>query len=362
MFSGKGAAGLSIPHPMPNPLIAATGMYVPERILASAELEADLGLPPGWIVKRCGVAERRLAAPEEATSDLAAAAARQALTAASLPPDDLDALILCTSTPDHPLPPTAPLVLARLGCRRAFGFDLAAACSGFIYGLSVAEQYVRTGRYRHVLVVGANVMSRRVDWRDRDTCILFGDGAGAVLVQAGNGGRSGERSGSGQARGSAQPGSAGRGIIHTRLKTDGSAYELLMVPGGGSREPLSPEGLQFGRDRMRMKGSLLYRHAVRAMAGALEEALAASGLDMAGIDRLIPHQANRRLIDALIETLDLPPGRAVVNIDRYGNTSAASIPMALHEAAAAGLIRRGDLVALVAFGGGLTSGAALLRW
>lgn len=338
-------------------VVAATGMYVPRRVLASAELEQRLALDAGWIVARCGVAERRLAAPEEATSDLAAAAARSALEAAGMAADDLDLLVLCTSTPDHPMPPTAPLVLARLGARRAAGFDLAAACSGFLYGLTVADALIRAGRAGRVLVVGANVMSRRVDWDDRETAVLFGDGAGALLLVPAE-----PAPATSAAPGTAAAPSGPRGLLATRLYADGSAAGLFLVPGGGSREPLTPEGLAARRDRMVMKGAPLARRAVRTMARLLREALAEQGLAAADLDWLVPHQANLRLIQALARELSFPMERVVVNVDRYGNTSAATIPIALHEAAADGRLRPGHLVGLVAFGGGLTAAAALLRW
>lgn len=343
---------------MPVPVVAATGMHVPRTVLTSAELEARLGLGRGWIRARSGVLERRLAAPDEATSDLAVPAARRALAAAGLPPDDLDLLVLCTSTPDHVMPPSAPLVLSRLGARRAAGFDLAAACSGFVYGLAVADAMIRAGRARHALVVGANVMSRRVDWDDRDTAILFGDGAGAVLLSAPDAPR-GPDAGDPSPRGSAP---APRGLLSVRLAADGDGADLFLVPGGGSREPLTPEGLAARRDRMVMRGTPLARRAVRAMAALLAQACADAGIPPASLDWLVPHQANLRLIQALARAAGFPLDRVVVNVDRYGNTSAASIPIALHEAAADGRLRPGQTVGLAAFGGGLTAAAALLRW
>lgn len=334
--------------------IAATGMYVPEATLTSAELEVSLGLSPGWIAARTGVAARRLAAPHEATSDLAIAAGRRALEASGAAPATVDLLILATSTPDHPLPPTAPLVAHGLGLTAAGAFDLAAACSGFLYGLGTARAYIGAGLARRVLLIGANVMSRRLNWRDRDTAVLFGDGAGAVLLEA----APAETEVTPAA--SAQPGRPR--LLATTLGADGSGYPLLQVPGGGSRAPLSHADLDAAADRMRMKGTLLFRHAIRQMGKTLSDCLAAVGLEPAAIDHLIPHQANRRILEAVARELGLPAERILSNIDRYGNTSAASIPILLHEAATGGTLRPGELVALTAFGGGLTSAAALLRW
>lgn len=328
---------------MTGTVVAGTGMAVPSKVLTSAELERGLGLPAGWIERRSGIRERRLAAPDEAASDLAAAAGERALAAAGLAPAELDMLILATSTPDHPLPPTAPRVLHRLGAVRAAGCDLAAACSGFIYGLAMADALIRSGIRRNVLLVGANVMSRRVDWTDPQTCVLFGDGAGALLLTAQG------------------PGSQ-RGLLAVSLRADGSGHDLLMVPAGGSREPLDERGLALRRDRLRMDGSRLYRSAVRAMVGALHETLETARCRAAEIDWFVPHQANARMVAAVAREAGIPAERVLSNIDRYGNTSAASIPIMLDEAVRAGALRAGQLVALAAFGGGLTAGAAVLRW
>ncbi len=340
----------------------ATGAYLPEAVLESAELEARLGLPPGWIRQRTGVRRRHLAAPGEATSDLAAAAARQAMAAAALPPEELDLLVLCTSTPDHPMPPSAPLVLARLGARRAAGFDLAAACSGFVYGLYVADAVLRAGRARHVLLVGANVMSRRVDWDDPDTAALFGDGAGALLLSVTGDAPDGSAARHPQPAAEAEATESGRGLLAARLAADGEAAGLFLVPAGGSREPLTPDGLAARRDRMVMRGGPLARRAVRAMAELLHLAVADAGLAVADLDWLVPHQANLRLLETVARQLGFPLEKVVANVDRCGNTSAASIPLALHEAARDGRLRPGQLVGLVAFGGGLTAAAAVLRW
>ncbi len=371
--SGRMGADMATPLPPVRLAPFATGACLPGAVLTSFDLEARLGLPSGWIERRTGVRRRHLAAPGEATSDLAAAAARQALAAAALPPEELDLLILCTSTPDHPMPPSAPLVLARLGARRAAGFDLAAACSGFIYGLFVADAVLRAGRGRHVLLVGANVMSRRVNWDDPDTAALFGDGAGALLLSAAPGPPpAGDGACRYHARGTPPPpgedapgredGAAPRGLLSVRLAAEGEAADLFLVPAGGSREPLTPEGLAARRDRMVMRGGPLARRAVRAMAELLLLALADAGLAAGDLDWLVPHQANLRLIETVARQLGFPLEKVMVNVDRCGNTSAASIPIALHEAASNGRLRPGELVGLVAFGGGLTAAAAVLRW
>lgn len=322
--------------------IAATGAAVPAAVVRSEELEARLGLEPGYILRRTGIRERRVAGPGEATSDLAVAAGAQALAAAGCPPDRVCLLVLATSTPDHLLPPTAPQVAHRLGIR-APAFDLAAACSGWIYALAVAACYLRCAPPgAAALVIGANVLSRRVNWQDPHTAPLFADGAGATVLHRG-------------------PGLAA--LRSLWLDADGSAWDQIYIPAGGSRQPLDAGALAQGLHLMRMaRGPALFRDAVHRLAGAARQALAAAGLEAAQVDAFIPHQANGRLVAAAAEALGIPPERTVVNVDRYGNTSAATIPLALHEAACQGRLRPGHRVLLAAVGAGMTAGAAVLEW
>jgi 3-oxoacyl-[acyl-carrier-protein] synthase III len=325
--------------------VAGTGLYAPATVVTSAALEAELGLTPGWIARRTGIHERRIAAPDEAVSDLAVAAGRDALAAAGVAPADVLLVVLATSTPDHVLPPTAPALASRLGLT-APAFDLAAACSGFLYGLSLAGHWLAGPAARAgsaALVIGANILSRRVNWRDRKTAPLFGDGAGAVVLRAEPGGRA--------------------GVLGLHLSSDGSAWRDVFVPAGGSRAPLTREALERGEQFMVMPdGGQLFRRAVRALVHSGEQALRAACITAPEVDWFVPHQAGSRLIRAGAEGLGIPPERVVSNVARYGNTSAASIPMALHEAVSAGQVRAGQLVLLGAVGGGLTAGAAVLRW
>jgi 3-oxoacyl-[acyl-carrier-protein] synthase III len=321
--------------------VIGTGAYLPDRRLTNQELERTVETSDRWIVERTGIRERRIAAPDEATSDLATAAGRQALTASGVPASSVELIIVATATPDMLFPSTACLVQERLGAKQAFAFDLSAACTGFLYALAVADQYIRTGTYRTVLVIGAEVLSRMVDWTDRTTCILFGDGAGAVVVQAEGG---------------------PRGVLSTHLHSDGSLWDLIHIPGGGSRRPPSAETVANRMNFVKMKGSETFRVAVRALEDVAREALTANGLSMDDLALLIPHQANLRILQAVAERLSLPAEKMVINVDRYGNTSAASIPIALDEAVRAGRVRPNDLLLLEAFGAGLTWGAAVVRW
>jgi 3-oxoacyl-[acyl-carrier-protein] synthase-3 len=322
--------------------VAGTGIGLPAAVLTSAALETRLGLEPGWIERRTGICERRIAGADQAVSDLAVDAARAALAGAD--PSDVSLLVLATSTPDHPLPATAPAVASRLGLRVP-AFDLAAACSGFLYGLTLGARWLAgapAGR-GGVLVIGANVLSRRVNWRDPKTAPLFGDGAGAVLL------RTAPRGGS--------------GLLAVRLASDGGAWRDVHVPAGGSRTPLTPERVARDEHLMVMPdGSQLFRRAVRAIVDSAAEALGAAGLRASDVTWFVPHQAGSRLIRSCAEALGIPPERVVSNVARYGNTSAASIPIALHEARCDGRIRPGDVVLLAAAGSGLTAGAAVLRW
>ncbi|MFF2088966.1 beta-ketoacyl-ACP synthase III [Paenibacillus sp. NPDC058174] len=321
--------------------IIGSGKYVPDRILSNQELEQMVETNDEWIVTRTGIRERRLAAPEQATSDLAYEASKQAIAAAGLTAEDIDLIIVATITPDMFFPSTACLLQDKLGAKRAAAFDLSAACSGFIYGLATASNMIATGMYKHVLVVGAEALSRITDYTDRNTCILFGDGAGAVVLG---------------------PVEQGRGFQSFVLGADGSGGELLKVDGGGSRTPASEESVQARQHYIQMAGNDVFKFAVRIMGGAAEEALEKAGLTKEDIDLLVPHQANIRIIRSALTRLDLPEEKAMINLDKYGNVSAASIPIALAEAVEEGRVKQGDCLVLVGFGGGLTWGASVLKW
>jgi 3-oxoacyl-[acyl-carrier-protein] synthase-3 len=293
-----------------------------------------------WIRERTGIRERRIAAAGEACSDLAVQAGRRALAAAGLAATDLDLILVATCTGDYPLPATACLVQHQLGATKAAACDLSAACCGFVYALSVADAYVKSGM-RHVLVIGSEVMSALTDWTDRNTCVLFGDGAGAVVVGASGG---------------------ERGILSTHLGSDGTLCELIMVPGGGSRTPPSEKVLTERLQYIKMKGNETFKVAVRTLEEIARAALSANDLRVEDVDLYVPHQANVRILKAVIERLGLPVEKVLLNLDRYGNTSAASIPIALDEAVREGRIKDGSLVMLGAFGAGLTWASAVIRW
>ena len=321
--------------------ITGTGSYLPEKILTNSDLERMVDTDDEWIVARTGIRERRIAGKHEATSDLACSAAEGALQSAGLSPEDLDLIIVATTTPDYPFPSTASLVQGKLGAKKAAAFDIQAVCTGFIYALATADQYIRSGMYRKVLVVGAEVLSRIVDWKDRSTCILFGDGAGAVVLEA----EEGER-----------------GIVSSHLHADGTQYDLLYVPGGGSKNPVSRELVESGRHFIEMKGNEVFRIAVASLEGAVLEALDANGFKGDDIDLLVPHQANIRIINATAKKLGLSREKVMITVDRHGNTSSASVPLALHEAVMEKRLKEGSLLLLEAFGGGFTWGSVLIKW
>jgi 3-oxoacyl-[acyl-carrier-protein] synthase-3 len=326
---------------VPGAVITGWGYNVPERVLTNQDLERMVGTTDEWIVARTGIRERRIVADGETTSTMATAAARQALERAGIAGGDLDMVIVGTTTPDHLLPTAAALVQEQIGAYRAGIFDVGAACAGFIYGLAIARGLIAAGTARRVLVIGAETISRFVDWTDRSTCVLFGDGAGAVVVEA-----STER----------------HGIASTVLHGDGSKRAHLTVLGGGSKHPPTAASVRDGLHYIRMEGNEVFKLAVPSMAGAAEEALAAAGLGCEDVDLLVPHQANLRIIEAVAKRLRLDRSKVFVNIERYGNTSAASIPIALCEAVAAGRVRPGDHLVFAAFGGGMTWGAAVVEW
>lgn len=322
--------------------IAGLGMYVPDRVLTNRDLEKMVETTDEWIVERTGIRERRIAGPGEATSDLAYPAALEALSVAGLTPADLDLILVATCTGDMgTLPATASLLQDRLGAKAAAAFDVAAVCSGFVYALDVATQYIQTGRYENILVVGAEVMSKIINWEDRGTCILFGDGAGAAVVKSG---------------------SVEEGILGSVLGSDGSGACLLNIPAGGSRLPLTPDLIDAKQNTLLMKGKEVYRFAVEIMGEAAVQALDSVGLVPADVDLFIPHQANIRIIQAAAKRLELPMDKVFVNVDRYGNTSAASVPIALYEAWKSGRIQPGNVVVTVGFGAGLTWGANVIKW
>jgi len=321
--------------------IIGTGSYAPGKVLTNRDLETFLDTSDEWIVSRTGIRERHIAADNEATSDLAVQAAKRALAMAGLTADDLDMIVVGTVTGDFPWPGTACLVQHKLGTRGQAAFDVSAACSGFLYGLSNAVGRIESGQCRRALVVGAEILSRIVDWEDRNTAVLFGDGAGAVVLEA----REGDS-----------------GVLSTHLHADGSFWELLYQPGFGSRNPVSAQGVEDRLGYLRMQGNEVFKIAVRSLHEVAVEALEANGVEPADLDLFIPHQANRRILEATAKRLGLKPEQVYVNVDRFGNTSGASIPIALDEANRAGRIQPGDLVLLDAFGGGLTWASALLRW
>ena len=321
--------------------IAGWGMYAPEKILTNDDLSQMVETSDEWIRTRTGIVERRIAGEEETTSTMALEAARQALHSADVTPGEIDAIIVATLTGDYLTPATACLVQAGLGAMKAAAFDVGAGCSGFVYGLGIGRMGIESGQWSTVLVIGAETLSRFTNWEDRDTCVLFGDGAGAVVLVAN---------------------SEAGGILSTVMGADGSGADLLIVPAGGSRRPATEETLRERLHSIKMDGRAVFRFAARAMPDAISETLEAAGLTTEEIDLIIPHQANTRIIDSARKRLSLPEETFFVNLDRYGNTSAASIPIALCEAAENQLINDGSLLVLVGFGAGLTWAAAAIRW
>jgi len=321
--------------------VVGTGSAVPDRILANHDLEKMVDTTDEWITTRTGIKERRIASADDFTSTLATRAALSALNMAGVSPAELDMIVVATVTPDYPFPSTASLLQNNLKAVNALVFDISAACSGFVFALSIAEKFIRSGSVKNVLVVGAEVLSRIVDWNDRNSCLLFGDGAGAVVLQADNG---------------------STGILNTYMMSDGSNWELLYQPAPGSRNPASHKVVDERLNFIRMQGNEVFKIAVRAMEDAAHKVLSASGMVSEDVDLFIPHQANRRIIDAIGKRLGIPAEKVYVNIDRFGNTSSASIPLALDEANRKGIIKPGSLVLLDAFGGGLTWGAVTIRW
>jgi len=321
-------------------VIKGVGHAVPERVLTNQQLEEMVDTNDEWIVQRTGIRERRITDANTATSDLAIQAARQALENAQVAPEDLDLIIVATVTPDHAFPSTSCLLQRELEAWGAAAFDIEAACTGFIYCLSIADQFIKSGTYRTVLVLGAETLSKITDYTDRNTCILFGDGAGAAVLQAGE-----------------EP-----GLMAVEIGADGRGGELLVQPAGGSRNPASTETVKNRQHFIKMAGREVFKFAVRIMVESSKRVLEQAGISGQDLALLVPHQANLRIIDSACKRLAVDPEKVVVNLDRYGNMSAASIPIALSEAAQQGRIASGDHVLLVGFGGGLTWGAAVIKW
>ena len=326
--------------------IVGCGSYLPERVVTNAELSAKIDTTDEWIVSRTGIRQRHLAADGELTSDLALKAAERALENAAIPAAEVEMLILATTTPDNTFPATATKIQNRLGMVNGAAFDVQAVCSGFVYGLAIADNFIKTRQCKTIVLIGAETFSRILDWEDRSTCVLFGDGAGAVVLRAGEGGPDANVGETGHNR--------GRDVLSTHLHSDGSTNDLLYVDGG----PSSTQTV----GHVRMVGREVYRHAVINLAAIVGEALEANGLAPEDIDWLVPHQANKRILDGTAKRLRLAEEKMVVTVDRHANTSAASIPLALDEAVRDGRIKRGHLVLMEAMGGGLTWAAGLVRW
>jgi 3-oxoacyl-[acyl-carrier-protein] synthase III len=321
--------------------ITAVGSYVPDRVLTNADLERMVNTSDEWITSRTGIKERHLAASDEFTSDLATKAAGRALERAQVPPEVVDLIIVATITPDMMFPSTACLVQQKLGARRAAAFDIEAACSGFVYGLEIGQQFITSRTYDTVLVIGAEKLSSIVDWSDRNTCVLFGDGAGAAVLQN-------------------RPNA--HGLLTACMGADGSKGGLLYMPGGGSRVPATAESVNARLHFLRMEGRETFKNAVNAMYTAAQEGLRRCNLEIGQIKCVIPHQANLRIIEAVGERLGARPEQLFINLHKYGNTSAASVAIALDEAVETGRVERGDLILLMVFGAGLTWAAAVIEW
>ncbi|WP_038168277.1 beta-ketoacyl-ACP synthase III [Verrucomicrobium sp. BvORR106] len=324
--------------------IIGTGSYMPARVLTNHDLEKLVETSDEWITTRTGIKERRIAAPEETTSDMAAEAARRALHTAGVKPEEVDLIIVATVTPDMFFPSTACFVQKKIGATNAVGFDISAACSGFLYALQTARHFINGGPRKTALVIGAEKLSSLINWTDRNTCVLFGDGAGAAVL-----------------RWDDQPEAPGR-VISSFMGTDGNLADLLKVPGGGTALPITAENVHLRPNTIHMEGRETFKHAVTRMCQASEKALKEAGLTAQDVKLVIPHQANARIISAIAERLGVPEERTFINLDKYGNTSAATIPVCLDEANRSGRIQRGDILLLVAFGGGFTWASTVIKW
>jgi 3-oxoacyl-[acyl-carrier-protein] synthase-3 len=327
---------------LPNSIVLGTGSYAPERVLTNADLEKMVATNGEWIVSRTGIRERHVAADHEATSDLAAVAGRRALEFAGVAAEEVDMIVVCTVTADTPTPSCAAYVQHLIGATNAFCFDLGAACAGSLYGLTVADQFIRNGMAKRALVIGAETLTRYVDWTNRETCVLFGDAAGALLLGATE--------------------EEGHGLLAATLRTDGSMTGILNIPGGGSRRPLSEDVLAERANKIKMRGREVYKVATRLLPEVVADALAKAGLTPDDVDHVICHQANQRIIESALDNLGVSREKCWINIDRYGNTSSASMPISLDEANRAGKLEKGDVIAMMAIGAGMTWGGAVLRW
>jgi 3-oxoacyl-[acyl-carrier-protein] synthase-3 len=322
--------------------IVGTGSYAPDKVLTNADLEKIVDTNDQWIVERTGIKERRVIADGEATSDLALRAAQRALEQARLDPQDVEAIIVGTVTPDYPFPSLATVLQGKLGNKKAFAFDVSAACAGSIYALSVADRFVSSGAVKNALVLGADALTRISDWTDRNTCILFGDGAGAMVLRPTDDPR--------------------RGILNIKLHADGSYVPILLQPGGGSKDPISEKVVRERSHFVKMKGQEVFKVAVRSLEVTCREALDAEKLTPGDVTYVIAHQANKRILDATLTRLEIPASKCWMNLEKYGNTSAASVPMTLDEANRAGWFKPGDVILMMAIGGGMAWGAGVVRW
>src|ERR1700704_4896020 len=334
------------PRPQPGKAlrtvsIVGTGSYLPEKILTNADLSRMVDTTDEWITTRTGIKERRVAAKDELTSDMAAKAALQALEQAKVKPEDVDLILVATATPDMLFPATACFVQKKIGAKKAACLDVSAACAGFLFGIEIAQQFITSHTYDTVLVIGADKLTSITNWTDRNTCVLFGDGAGAAVLKH---------------RGSAH------GVISTHIGSDGEFTDILFMPGGGSRCPITKENAHLNLATIHMTGKEVYKQAVTAMLNASKKALEQAGLSIDDIACVIPHQANLRIIEAIADRLKIPIEKFFVNLDKYGNTSAAAVAMALHETNRTGRIKHGDYVLMVVFGGGLTWASTVIEW
>ncbi len=325
----------------PGAAIAGTGSYIPEKVLSNHDLAKMVDTSDEWIIQRTGIKERHIAGEGETTASMGAIASERALEDAGIEAQQIDAIICATATPEMPLPATACFIQDKLGAERACAFDITAACSGFVYGLEICKMFVESGRYKHVLLVGSETLSRITDYTDRGTCILFGDGAGAAVLKATD--------------------DPQRRIIYTSLKSDGSKWDMLKLPGCGSRYPASHEVLENRMQYMKVQGRAIYKFAVNSMQQLILDAMKNCNLSVDDVKMVVPHQVNRRIIDSATQKLGFPAEKVYINIDRCGNTSSASVPIALDEARRTGKLAEGDTVIMVAFGGGLTWGSAVVK-